>query len=107
MLDASKPRPPELVPLATSGRKTRRRTSADERSASAPSPAPVTQADDLAELRSREDEVFRMAAFRIRETANRIATLANSTRSETLKRELTAVCERLLAEEAALLARGH
>ena len=44
-----------------------------------------------------------MAAFRIRETANRIATLANSANDGALKRELLMLCQRLLAEERTLL----
>lgn len=59
------------------------------------------------ESHSRDEEVFRMAAFRIRETAKRVATLAHSARSANLRRELLDVCERLLAEEAALLARSR
>jgi hypothetical protein len=58
------------------------------------------------ESQIREEEVYRMAAFRIRETANRIATLANSARDEALRRELLLVCERLLAEERELLSRA-
>jgi hypothetical protein len=57
-----------------------------------------------AESQIRDEELYRMAAFRIRETANRIATLANSTQDEALRRELSAVCERLLNEERELLA---
>jgi hypothetical protein len=53
------------------------------------------------------DEVYRMAAFRIRETANRIATLANSARDDALRHALLATCDRLLAEERDLLARTH
>ena len=48
-----------------------------------------------------------MAAFRIRETANRILTLANSVRDETLRVELRTVCQRLLADEHALLTRSR
>jgi hypothetical protein len=44
-----------------------------------------------------------MAAFRIREAANRIATLANSAQNETLRRELLSICQRLVNEERALL----
>jgi hypothetical protein len=44
-----------------------------------------------------------MAAFRIRETANRIATLANSAQDERLRGELLAICQTLLHEERALL----
>jgi hypothetical protein len=58
------------------------------------------------ESQIREDEVYRMAAFRIRETANRIAPLAHSLRDEALRSELLLVCERLLAEERDLLGRS-
>jgi len=44
-----------------------------------------------------------MAAFRIREAANRVATLANTAQSETLRSELLAICETLLEEERGLL----
>jgi hypothetical protein len=59
------------------------------------------------ESKIRNEELYRMAAFRIRETANRIATLANSVRDEALRAELLAVCERLLSEERALLTRSR
>jgi len=48
-------------------------------------------------------EICRMVAFRIRETANRIAALANNAQDEELRRELQEVCQRLLREERALL----
>jgi hypothetical protein len=51
----------------------------------------------------RDQEICRMAAFRIRETANRIATLANNASDGALKRELLTLCQRLLAEERTLL----
>jgi hypothetical protein len=51
----------------------------------------------------RDEELRRMAAFRIRETANRIATLANSAQSERLRADLLAICQSLLHEERALL----
>ncbi len=51
----------------------------------------------------RDEELFRMAAFRIRETANRIATLANSAQDAQLRSELIAACDRLLEEERRLL----
>jgi hypothetical protein len=44
-----------------------------------------------------------MAAFRVRETANRIATLANSAQNERLREELLAICQTLLREERTLL----
>lgn len=56
------------------------------------------------ESQIRDEERYRMAAFRIRETANRIATLANGAHDPALRRELLAVRERLLEEERALLA---
>jgi hypothetical protein len=40
------------------------------------------------ESQIRDDELYRMAAFRIRETANRITTLAKSAQDERLRREL-------------------
>lgn len=51
----------------------------------------------------RDQEICRMAAFRIREAANRIATLANNANDGALKRELLKLCQRLLAEEHTLL----
>jgi hypothetical protein len=56
-----------------------------------------------AESQIRQEELFRMAAFRIRETANRIETLAHTARDPALRRELLIVCERLLEEERGLL----
>jgi hypothetical protein len=50
-----------------------------------------------------EDECLQMAAFRIRETAKRIAVLADRTQDPALRRELQALRERLLDEERALL----
>jgi hypothetical protein len=44
-----------------------------------------------------------MAAFRIRETANRIATLAQRAASQALRRKLLEIGERLIAEERVLL----
>jgi hypothetical protein len=51
----------------------------------------------------RDTELRRMAAFRVRETANRIATLANNAQNEDLRRELLAICQRLMKEERLLL----
>jgi hypothetical protein len=62
---------------------------------------------DPSEGKFRHDELCRMAAFRIREAANRIATLANSVHDVSLRGELLAVCERLLAEERDLLVLGR
>ena len=56
------------------------------------------------ESRMDTQECLRMAAFRIRETANRIAMLADRTQDPALRRDLQAVQERLLDEERALLA---
>ena len=56
------------------------------------------------EAQIRDEELYRMAAFRIRETANRIAKLANGAQDPALRSELSGVCERLLNEERALLA---
>jgi len=64
-----------------------------------------SEGDGAGESQIREIEVYRMAAFRIRETANRIATLANSARDDGLRRELQRVYERLLSEERSLLTR--
>ena len=50
-----------------------------------------------------DHELRRMAAFRVREAANRIAVLANSAQSDGLRASLLAICERLVAEERALL----
>jgi hypothetical protein len=50
-----------------------------------------------------EDECLQMAAFRIRETAKRIAVLADRTQDPALRRDLHALRERLLDEERALL----
>ena len=52
----------------------------------------------------RDEELYRMAAFRIHETANRIVKLAHGAHDPGLRSELSAVCERLLEEERALLA---
>jgi chromosome condensin MukBEF complex kleisin-like MukF subunit len=51
----------------------------------------------------RDQEICRMAAFRIRETANRITTLANNAADDALRRDLLNLCQRLLTEERALL----
>lgn len=58
---------------------------------------------DRASPAQRDAELRRMAAFRVRETANRIATLSNSAQNETLRRDLMALCRTLLREERALL----
>ena len=50
-----------------------------------------------------EEECLHMAAFRIRETAKRIAVLADRTQDPALRRDLLALRERLLNEERALL----
>lgn len=64
----------------------------------------VRGTDRATDAQMRDEELCRMAAFRIRETANRIACLANSAQDERLRRELIAVCERLVREEHNLLA---
>lgn len=51
----------------------------------------------------RDGELRRMAAFRVRETANRISVLANSAQNERLRAQLLAICQSLLVEERALL----
>ena len=75
----------------------------------APGPAGLVagSATQPEESKIRDEELSRMAAFRIRETANRVATLAHSVRDEALRGELLAVCQRLQAEERALLVRGR
>jgi hypothetical protein len=50
-----------------------------------------------------DHELRRMAAFRIRETANRIATLAQNAEDETLRRSLLGLCQRLVQEQRLLL----
>ena len=59
--------------------------------------------EDGATPQRHDTEIRRMAAFRIREAANRIATLANSAQNETLRHELLSICQRLVNEERALL----
>ena len=49
------------------------------------------------------EETLEMAAFRISETAKRIAVLAERTQNPALRRDLHALHERLLNEERALL----
>jgi hypothetical protein len=111
MLGAGKRRPPG-APLAAgfSAAAQRRPTQmgVDEiESSGAGASNPGEPGEQLVDSHIRDEEVFRMAAFRIRETANRIITLAKSTRSENLRRDLLVVCERLLAEETALLTRDR
>ena len=48
-------------------------------------------------------ELRRMAAFRIRETSNRIATLAQNAEDGALRAALLALCQRLQQEERLLL----
>jgi hypothetical protein len=57
------------------------------------------------ESKMDDQECLRMAAFRINETANRIATLAQSAENPALRRGLLAIRERLLNEERELLAK--
>lgn len=51
----------------------------------------------------RDDELRRMAAFRVRETANRVATLAQAAQDEGLRSALKVLSQRLLDEERGLL----
>ncbi|MFN8640611.1 MAG: hypothetical protein U0802_02705 [Candidatus Binatia bacterium] len=48
-------------------------------------------------------ELRRMAAFRVREAANRIAVLANGAQAAGLRQTLLGICQTLLHEERALL----
>lgn len=110
MLGAGKRRPPDAPLAAGFSPAVQRPTQTgvdDIESSGAGASNPGEPGEQLVESHIRDEEVFRMAAFRIRETANRIITLANSTRSENLRRDLLVVCERLLAEETALLTRGR
>ncbi len=75
---------------------------AAERPAHAAADAPIRVA--RSEGRIRNAELYRMAAFRVRESANRISVLCNGAENPDVQRELTAVYERLLDEERALLA---
>lgn len=52
---------------------------------------------------AQDRELRRMAAFRVREAANRIAVLANNADTPGLREALHAICQRLLSEERALL----
>lgn len=56
------------------------------------------------ESRMGDQECLRMAAFRIREAANRIGALADRARNPALRRDLLAIGGRLLNEEQELLA---
>lgn len=71
----------------------------------APMDSGATSGGTAGESQIRDEEVYRMAAFRIRETANRVATLANSSQDDELRHTLLQVCERLLGEERDLLSR--
>ena len=51
------------------------------------------------ESQMHDEECLRMAAFRIRETAKRIAMLADRAQDPALRRDLHALRERLLNEE--------
>jgi hypothetical protein len=55
------------------------------------------------ESQRHNEECLEMAAFRIGETAKRIAVLADRTQDPALRRDLHALRERLLNEERALL----
>ena len=81
----------------------------DREAGERPAPAAVGRADASirmarSEAKIRDAELYRMAAFRIRESANRIVVLGNGAENPDVQRELTAVYERLLDEERALLA---
>ena len=67
---------------------------------------PIESGTGSGESKIRKEELFRMAAFRIRETANRIVTLANTAQDPALRKELLIICERLLEEELHLLGRS-
>jgi len=54
---------------------------------------------------ARDGELRRMAAFRIRETANRIATLAHSATDDRLRQDLLRICQELLTDEQGLMKR--
>lgn len=62
---------------------------------------PVGADEGKAEL--HDEECLRMAAFRIRETAKRIAVLADRIQDPARRRDLRALHERLLNEERGLL----
>lgn len=65
---------------------------------SAPDGAPLTAAGGM-----REAEIRSMAAFRLREAANRIAALADSAADDGLRADLLALHARLLDAERALI----
>ena len=46
-----------------------------------------------------DDELVRIAAFKLRDSANRLMTLANEAQSEKVRGQLHAVCEQLLLHE--------
>lgn len=94
--------PPIAQPNIAREQMARRRIPSDEREAR-DGPDLAGAGSGVAESQIRSEEIFRMAAFRIRETANRIATLSHSARDPALQRELQIVCERLLEEERRLL----
>ena len=58
---------------------------------------------DEGESQMHNQECLRMAAFRIRETAKRIAMLADRAQDPALRRDLHALRDRFLNEEQALL----
>lgn len=68
----------------------------------APDADPLAPAGNM-----RAAEIRSMAAFRIREAANRIATLAASAMDDALRSDLLAVHARLLDAERALLEQGR
>lgn len=46
-----------------------------------------------------DNELMRIAAFKLRESANRLMTLANAAQSDRVRGRLHAVCEQLLRQE--------
>lgn len=75
----------------------------NERGAGGGARSPVPPGEGESQMHNQE--CLRMAAFRIRETAKRIAMLAERAQDPALRRDLHAIRERLLNEEEALLSR--
>ncbi|MBX3028028.1 hypothetical protein KF840_24340 [bacterium] len=78
------------------------REASDGRSARALQAAHYGDGSDDGAASRTDTELRRMAAFRVRETANRIATLAQSAQNEELRRELLSIAQRLKNEERRL-----
>lgn len=66
---------------------------------------PIGEGSDEAKV-YHERELRFIAAFRLRDAANRVATLVSMTTSAGLRTELLGVYERLMDEERALLVRS-